>query len=528
MKILFSILFFLSVLYTQAQEYYHNEIFNQNLTSEICSDILVNESSYVVLSNTFIYSPDNQNLGDLIVLREFDFEGNLINSDSLEVFGCTVWSMLSDNVIKTNDGGYLLAWKACIGRLFKFNQNLQFEWEIQFEDVDKLFALEKAENRYLLLGQVVDDEGQGDLWIGFVDSLGNIESELVYGDEVKHDQIHWIEPTSDGGYLLSGGRYHTWNPLLVKIDSLGNVQWEKTYAEPGFQHGWGIARAYSDSAFVLLYGNAIEYDFVDPYALTELKLVLLNDTGEVITELNSSEAVEGLYVRDLKIVGEDIYCLFNQFNEPPENPNSFRESHLLKYNMNTGVVWERAYRGFSTSQDELSLMDLELIENPENEIEFLMAGFLYDYSLTGSLLQCTWVLGADCQGYSSTPELSIQTQVSDVQNPGDLVFENTGTQLDTLNWWFSTGEISNLQSPELTFENNGAYQVELSAPYCGNIISTVDSFVVAGVGIEEITKTKKTIVKTIDVLGRVVPENYKGQVIDIFDDGTVRKRYKLN
>jgi len=124
--------------------------------------------------------------------------------------------------------------------------------------------------------------------------------------------------------------------------------------------------------------------------------------------------------------------------------------------------------------------------------------------------------------------LSIQSQVSDVQNPGDLVFDNTGTQLDTLNWWFSTGESSNLQSPELTFENNGAYQVELNAPYCGDIISTVDSFVVAGIGIEEITNTKKAIVKTIDVLGRVVPENYKGQVIDIFDDGTVRKRYKSN
>jgi len=34
--------------------------------------------------------------------------------------------------------------------------------------------------------------------MGFIDSLGNIENEIIYGDEEKHEQIHWIEPTSDG------------------------------------------------------------------------------------------------------------------------------------------------------------------------------------------------------------------------------------------------------------------------------------------------------------------------------------------
>jgi len=525
MKLSFTIVIFLAFSFAQAQEYYHNEIYNKNFTAEICGEIIINEESYVVFSNTFIYSPDNLNLGDLIVLREFDFEGNLINSDSLEVFGCTVWPIFSDNVIKTSDGGYLAAWIACGARLFKFNANLEPEWDIQYEHIARLHTLIENGEGYLLAGQIESND-QKDIWLGFVDSLGNIENELIYGDEEQYEVIHWIEPTSDGGYLLSGGRYQTWNPLLVKIDSLGNVEWEQTYAAPDFQHGWGIARAYSDSTFILLYGNAIEYDFFDPYALTELKMVLLNQYGEIITDLYTAEPTEGLYVRDLEIVGEDIYCLFQQFNEPPENPNSFKESRLLKYNMNTGLVWERAYRGFLPNQIELSLMDLEIIENA-GDITFLMAGFLYDFSLIGSLLQCTWVMGADCEGYSVYPELNISSEVLDEGSPGDIIFENTGTQVNELNWWFSTGETSNELSPQISFENNEAYQVELTAPYCGETISATDTFYVEGIGIEEMYSTQKILIKTIDVLGREITENHKGQVIDVFDDGTVRKRYKF-
>ena len=39
--------------------------------------------------------------------------------------------------------------------------------------------------------------------------------------------------------------------------------------------------------------------------------------------------------------------------------------------------------------------------------------------------------------------------------------------------------------------------------------------------------TTKTLLKSIDLLGRTITENYTGLVIDIFDEGTVRKRIQL-
>ena len=239
---------------------------------------------------------------------------------------------------------------------------------------------------------------------------------------------------------------------------MGNVEWEQTFGG-NYQNSWGIAKTYSDSLIILAYGNAVTPESTQVFR--EFNLVLLNQNGELINTLYVSEQKNSFNPLDLKIIGEDVYCLFHQYNLPPIDPNSVYESRLLKYNMNTGLVWERAYRGFVSNQIELSLMDLEIIENA-GEITFLMAGFLYDFSLIGSLLQCTWFMGADCEGYSVYPELNISSELIDEGSPGDIIFENTGTQVNELNWWFSTGESSNLQSPELTFENNGGYQVELS------------------------------------------------------------------
>ena len=82
-------------------------------------------------------------------------------------------------------------------------------------------------------------------------------------------------------------------------------------------------------------------------------------------------------------------------------------------------------------------------------------------------------------------------------------------------------------SPQINFDNNGAFEIELTAPYCGETISAIDTFYIEGIGIEDILSAPKTIVKTIDVLGREISRDYTGHVIDVFDDGTVRKRFSL-
>ncbi len=90
-------------------------------------------------------------------------------------------------------------------------------------------------------GQVTSTHGAADVWVVKTDSLGIIKWQKTYGGS-GDDYGHGIQATTDGGYILgciggSGDGQQTGNHgqqdyWIVKLDSLGNITWEKSYGGP--------------------------------------------------------------------------------------------------------------------------------------------------------------------------------------------------------------------------------------------------------------------------------------------------------
>jgi hypothetical protein len=87
--------------------------------------------------------------------------------------------------------------------------------------------------------KIENSKGSFDYWILKVDTSGGIEWQNTIGG-INNDYLNSLLSTSDGGYFLGGhsesnisgdktenskGGFDYW---LVKIDSLGNIQWQKT------------------------------------------------------------------------------------------------------------------------------------------------------------------------------------------------------------------------------------------------------------------------------------------------------------
>jgi len=130
------------------------------------------------------------------------------------------------------------------------------QWDKDFGggDIDALYSLlQTADGGYILAGSSSSsancDKTQGtwgdlDYWIVKTDSFGNKLWDKDFG-ATADEELSNISQTADGGYLLSGDSYstiggdktednlgleQTW---VVKTDSLGNKQWDKTLRTNG-------------------------------------------------------------------------------------------------------------------------------------------------------------------------------------------------------------------------------------------------------------------------------------------------------
>jgi hypothetical protein len=78
--------------------------------------------------------------------------------------------------------------------------------------------------------------GGRDFWVIKLDSSGNITWQKTYGG-YNHDEAYSVQQTSDGGYIVAGytysfgvGSHDFW---VIKLDSSGNIIWQKTYGGTG-------------------------------------------------------------------------------------------------------------------------------------------------------------------------------------------------------------------------------------------------------------------------------------------------------
>jgi hypothetical protein len=146
------------------------------------------------------------------------------------------------NVIGTTDGGYLVVGATTsygLGGediwLVKTDANGEMQWNKTYGgtfDDEGWMPIQTSDGGYLVVGIVGTSEGIGDGWLLKVDSTGTLEWQKTYGGS-GDDGLYGITPASAGGYILSGFTNSTgagdYDAYLIRVDAQGNQQWAKSY-----------------------------------------------------------------------------------------------------------------------------------------------------------------------------------------------------------------------------------------------------------------------------------------------------------
>ncbi len=171
--------------------------------------------------------------------------------------------------VQTTDGGYAIA-----GYTSSFGAGGRDEWLVKTDSCgnmqwnktygttgdEYLYSLaQTADGGYALFGQIFPGGAESamltglcDYWLVKTDSAGKMQWNKTYGAPTTREYLSNGIQTADGGYAMVG-----WNGTagsgvqkyssiwLVKADSIGNMQWNKTFGYPNAPYaiGWAVLQA---------------------------------------------------------------------------------------------------------------------------------------------------------------------------------------------------------------------------------------------------------------------------------------------
>jgi len=120
---------------------------------------------------------------------------------------------------------------------------------------DCFYATETTDGGCAMVGYTYSfGSGDADIWLVKTDLYGNLEWNRTFGTQDYEAAQHLIA-TDDGGYIIVGTcipfGFDNRDVWLIKTDSSGNIQWNKTYGGNGDDKAWRIIKT-SDTGYAIV------------------------------------------------------------------------------------------------------------------------------------------------------------------------------------------------------------------------------------------------------------------------------------
>ena len=175
----------------------------------------------------------------------------------------------------TSDGGYVFAGYTnsfSAGEndfwLVKIDESGIEEWNHSFGGINGEVAKsvqQTSDGGYVMAGITWSfGAGEGDFWVVKTDSLGNEEWNRTFGGPLG-DQAESVQQTNDGGYIVTGAYEVIGNPpiklLLIKLDQNGDLEWEQTFGNSGFNVGYSVLQSEDNGFIVGGFKSMPDHDF---------------------------------------------------------------------------------------------------------------------------------------------------------------------------------------------------------------------------------------------------------------------------
>ncbi len=269
-------------------------------------------------------------------------------------------------------------------------------------------------------GDVSGCHGYSDYWVVKLDSTGVMQWQRCLGGS-SNDAANSIVSTTDGGCLVFGeassndgdvsANYGSWDAWLVKLDSFGNIEWDRNYGGSGSESGKALY-VYNDTAIYLLsFSQSTDGDVSGNHGYGDFWIAKTDINGNLLWEkcfggsnidmptsvyvINDFEFIMTGYSRsnDGDVSGnhggncngfvcEDIWVV--KINDTNVSVNEFSDNNFLKIYPNPfyQTIKISIENSFSTTIDIYNVLgqikfSKEIIGTEELDLSFIPSGIYF-------------------------------------------------------------------------------------------------------------------------------------------------------
>ena len=249
---------------------------------------------------------------------------------------------------ETSDGGYIvLGTTESFGPggediwVLKLDSSGGIEWQQAYGGLylDRGWSIQQTSDGGYIVGGATSSCGApcSDVWILKLDSSGGIEWQRTYGG-TDFDGKPYIQEAADGGYIVAGdtesfgaGSGDIW---ILKLDSSGDIEWQRAYG--GGLGEWGCYLQLTNDGGYIGAGNTGSFGA----GAGDIWILKLNSFGDIEWQ----RAYGGIYydwASDIKLTSDGGYIVSGGTREFGRYGNFL----ILKLDSSGDIEWQRAYGG---------------------------------------------------------------------------------------------------------------------------------------------------------------------------------------
>jgi len=276
----------------------------------------------------------------------------------------------------------------CLSYLVQANSPPEAQWE-------RVFSGEYDKDLAPIL-QTMD----GGFLVGCADSLGN---KLIKIDNIgepvwnhTYDGTFISINQADDNYVLAGHKleineFNLSNSYyiikLVKIDSVGDKLWEKSYSKNNYIIESTSACKTSDEGYVIV-GKIVEIDNSNPYAISDIWLVKTDSNGELEWDTTyGGRWNDSIYqIIQTEDRGYIMIGSTDSYGTTSSDEYSRDNVWLIKIDENGNEEWNKTFGG---EEEDIGYSIQEINDG------YIISGMTYSY---GSCLGDVWLIKTDYMG----------------------------------------------------------------------------------------------------------------------------------